>query len=99
VAAGTSTRFSFADVVVLRTMRDLMQSGIPLLRVKRVLNSLRSQLPEDQPLSALHITSDGDSVVVKEEKTVWDPQAEQVHLDFSVQKLAEKIAPIAEARV
>ncbi len=76
-----------------------MQSGIPLRQVKRVLNSLRRQLPEDQPLSALHITSDGDSVVVKEEKTVWDPQTEQVHLDFSVQELAEKIAPIAGAMV
>ena len=76
-----------------------MESGIPLRQVKRVLSSLREQLPEDQALSALHITSDGDSVVVKEEKTVWDPQTEQVHLDFSVQELAEKIAPIAEAMV
>ena len=92
-------RFSFADVILLRTTRDLMQSGIPLRQVKRVLNSLRAQLPEDQPLSALHITSDGDSVVVKEEKTLWDPQTEQVHLDFSVQELAEKIAPIAGAMV
>ncbi len=90
-------RFSFADVILLRTTRDLMESGIPLRRVKSVLRSLRGQLPEDQPLSTLHITSDGDSVVVKEEKTVWDPQTEQVHLDFSVQELAEKIAPIAGA--
>ena len=52
-----------------------MESGIPLRRVKRVLSSLLEQLPEDQPISALHITSDGDSVVVKEEKTVWDDAA------------------------
>ncbi len=37
--------------------------------------------------------------MVKEEKTVWDPQTEQVHLDFSVHELAEKIAPIAGAMV
>ena len=37
--------------------------------------------------------------MVKEEKTVWDPQTGQVHLDFSVQELAEKIAPIAGAMV
>jgi len=92
-------RFSFADIILLRTTRDLMESGVPLRRVKQVLTSLRTQLPEDQPLSALHITSDGDSVVVKEEKTVWDPQTEQVHLDFSVHELAEKIAPIAGAMV
>ena len=92
-------RFSFADIILLRTTRDLMASGIPLRQVKSVLHSLRGQLPEDQALSALHITSDGDSVVVKEEKTVWDPQTGQVHLDFSVQELAEKIAPIAGAMV
>ena len=58
------------NVILLRTTRDLMESGIPLRRVKRVLGSLLEQLPEDQPLGALHITSDGDSVVVKEKKTV-----------------------------
>jgi DNA-binding transcriptional MerR regulator len=31
-------RLSFTDVILLRTTRDLMQSGIPLRRVKRVLN-------------------------------------------------------------
>ena len=92
-------RFSFADIILLRTTRDLMASGVPLRQVKSVLRSLRGQLPEDQALSALHITSDGNSVVVKEEKTVWDPQTGQVHLDFSVQELAEKIAPIAGAMV
>ena len=92
-------RFSFADIILLRTTRDLLASGVPLGRVKRVLGSLRGQLPVDQPLSTLHITSDGDSVVVKDEKTVWDPQTEQVHLDFAVQELAEKIAPIAGAMV
>ena len=68
-------------------------------RVKRILDSLRGQLPEDQPLSTLRIASDGNSVLVKEEETVWDPQTQQVHLDFSVKELAEKIAPIAGAIV
>jgi len=92
-------RFSFADVILLRTTRDLMESGVPLRRVQRVLDSLRGQIPEDQPLSTLHIASDGESVVVRDEKTVWDPQTQQVHLDFSVRELAEKIAPIAGAIV
>ncbi|MCH7891460.1 MAG: MerR family transcriptional regulator, partial [Gemmatimonadetes bacterium] len=48
--AGNQYRFSFADVILLRTTRDLMESGIPLRRVKRVLVSLREQLPEEQPL-------------------------------------------------
>lgn len=37
--------------------------------------------------------------MVRDERTLWDPRTEQVHLDFSVQELAEKIAPIAGAVV
>ena len=44
-------------------------------RVRQVLHALREQLPEGGPLSALHITFDGDTVVVKEERTLWDPQS------------------------
>jgi tetratricopeptide (TPR) repeat protein len=66
-------------------------------RVTKVLQALREQLPEDEPLSALHIASDGDTVVVTEEGSVWDPQSGQVQLDFSVRELAEKVEPIARA--
>ena len=85
-------RFSFADIILLRTTRDLLSAGVPLRRVKRVLRSLRDQLPDDRPLSTLRITSDGDSIVVREEGTLWDPGSGQVQLDFSVGALAEMVA-------
>lgn len=85
-------RFSFADIIILRTTRDLLSSGVPLRRVKRVLRSLRDQLPDDRPLSTLRITSDGDSIVVREEGTLWDPGSGQVQLDFSVGALAKMVA-------
>ena len=90
-------RFSFPDIILLRTTRDLRDAGVSMQRVRRVLHSLREQLPEGELLSALKIASDGDTVVVKEEGTVWDPQSGQVHLDFSVSELAEKVEPIARA--
>ena len=94
---GNAYRFSFSDIILLRTTRDLRDAGVSMQRVGRVLHALREQLPEGEPLSALHITSDGDAVVVKEESTLWDPQSGQVHLDFSVGELAEKVESIARA--
>ena len=94
---GNQYRFSFSDIILLRTMRDLRDAGVSMQRVRQVLHALREQLPEGGPLSALHITSDGDTVVVKEESTLWDPQSGQVHLDFAVRELAEKVEPIARA--
>ena len=90
-------RFSFSDIILLRTTRDLRDAGVSMQRVGGVLHALREKLPKGEPLSALHIMSDGDTVVVKEESTVWDPQSGQVHLDFSVSELAEKVEPIARA--
>lgn len=90
-------RFSFSDIILLRTARDLRDAGVSMRRVGAVLHTLREQLPEGEPLSALHISSDGDSVVVREESTLWDPMSGQVHLDFFVSDLADKVEPIARA--
>ena len=90
-------RFSFSDIILLRTTRDLRDAGVSMQRVRKVLRALREQLPEGESLSALHITSDGDTVVVRDEDALWDPQSGQAHLDFSVRELAEKVAPITQA--
>ena len=92
-------RFSFSDIILLRTTRDLLSAGVPLRRVKRVLRSLRDQLPDDRPLSTLRIISDGNSIVVREEDTLWDPGSGQVQLDFSVRDLADMVAPITPPSV
>ncbi len=87
-------RFSFADIILLRTMRNLREAGISAQRVRRALKVLREQLPSDEPLSALQITPDADTVVVKQEGALWDPQSGQIHLDFSTADAAEKVEPI-----
>lgn len=66
-------------------------------RIGRVLQALRAKLSEGEPLSALHITSDGDTVVVRDQGTLWDPRSGQIHLDFAIRELAEKVRPIAQA--
>ena len=88
-------RFSFQDIVVLRAASELLKARVHPRKVRRALSRLREQLPSGRPLTAVHITTDGDRVVVRDEETVWDPDSGQVVLDFSVAELATRAAPFA----
>ena len=59
-------RFSFQDLIVLRTARALIDAKIPHKRIRRSLENLRRELPESMPLSGLSISAVGDHVVVRE---------------------------------
>jgi tetratricopeptide (TPR) repeat protein len=59
-------RFSFQDLIVLRTARALIDANIPARRIHRSLESLRRELPESVPLSGLSISAVGDHVVVRD---------------------------------
>jgi tetratricopeptide (TPR) repeat protein len=93
-AAG-ELRFGFHDLVVLRTASELTAASIPERKVKRVLRTLREQLPSGRALTALRISADGDRIVVRDGETVWNPESGQSMFDFSIAEIAEKSAPIA----
>jgi tetratricopeptide (TPR) repeat protein len=59
-------RFSFQDLIVLRTARALIDANVPRQRIRRSLESLRRELPESLPLSGLSISAVGDHVVVRD---------------------------------
>jgi tetratricopeptide (TPR) repeat protein len=59
-------RFTFRDLIVLRTARALIDANIPARRIHRSLENLRRELPESMPLSGLSISAVGDHVVVRE---------------------------------
>ena len=59
-------RFSFQDLMVLRTARALIDAKVPARRIRRSLESLRRELPESVPLSGLSISAVGDHVVVRD---------------------------------
>src|SRR5712692_252209 len=80
-------RFSFQDMIVLRTARALIQAKIPAKRIRRSLESLRRELPESVPLSGLSISAVGDHVVVRDGDTRWQADSGQylLGLDVSLQ--------------
>src|SRR5689334_24438795 len=55
-------RFSFQDLLVLRTARALIDAKIPARRIRRSLESLRRELPESLPLSGLSISAIGEQI-------------------------------------
>src|SRR5688500_16558264 len=64
-------RFSFQDLVVLRTAKELVAANIPARRVKATLQRLRAQLPNGRPLAEVRIAADGERVVVQDGGMLW----------------------------
>jgi tetratricopeptide (TPR) repeat protein len=88
-------RFSFQDLVVLRTAKGLVASRIPTGRIRRALKRLRAELPRGRSLAELRIAAEGDRIVVSDGGTTWSPESGQVQLDFAVSELATRAAPMA----
>jgi tetratricopeptide (TPR) repeat protein len=88
-------RFSFQDLVLLRTAKDLSEARIAPRRIRRALRALIRQLPAGRSLSGIRISSEGDRVVVRDGSAAWNPESGQLLLDFHVAELAEQAAPVA----
>jgi tetratricopeptide (TPR) repeat protein len=87
-------RFSFQDVVLLRTAHRLQAAKIPPRRIVKALASLRQQLPEQLPLSGLRISAVGNDIAVQEGGMQWDAESRQLLLDFEVAPAAGTVALI-----
>ena len=88
-------RYSFHDLVLLRTAKELIDAQIPSRKVSRALKKLKAQLPSGRPLAAVRIAAVGDRIVVRDGGTLWNPDSGQALFDFSVSELETKVAPFA----
>jgi DNA-binding transcriptional MerR regulator len=77
-------RFSFRDLIVLRTARALIEAKVPRRRIHQSLEDLRRHLPETVPLSGLSICAVGERVVVRDGKTRWQADNGQYLLGLDV---------------
>ena len=88
-------RFSFQDLVLLRTAQGLVGARIAQRRVRTALRKLKDQLPEGRTLRDVHIRAEGDRIVVADGSRAWSAEDGQVLFDFETAELARKIAPFA----
>lgn len=77
-------RFSFQDMVLLRTAEGLQAAEIPPRRIARSLKKLREALPPSLPLAGLRIAALGNDVVVREGGRPWQADSGQMLFDFEV---------------
>jgi len=77
-------RFSFQDVVLLRTAYSLQAANIPPRKILRSLQRLKATLPEELPLSGLRIAAVGSEIAVREGDKHWNAESGQLLMDFEV---------------
>ena len=75
-------RFSFQDLIVLRTAQALVAANVPAKHITRSVRELRRHLPHEMPLSGLSICAVADRVVVKEGARRWQAETGQYLLAF-----------------
>lgn len=92
---GRNYRFSFQDLVLLRTARSLLQQKVPGRRVRRALRELTKQLPEGRPPSGVKVYADGGNVAVRYGSTAWHPDSKQMVFLFEVDQLARDARVLA----
>jgi len=89
--SGRQFRFTFQDLLLLKTTKGLLDSRVPAKRIRRLLASLKRQLPDDRQLSSLTIYADGRRVVAWDGSARWQPDSGQFLFNFEVNRVAEQV--------
>jgi len=85
-------RFTFQDVVLMRTAHALQEADIPTPRILRSLKRLRETLPAELPLSGLRISAVGDRVAVREGDARWELESGQLVMEFEIAQTTGGVA-------
>lgn len=75
-------RFTFQDLVLLRTAAGLLTDQVPLRRIKQALESVARELPQGRPLSGVRMRSEGRRIVAEDDATRWEPATGQLLLEL-----------------
>lgn len=87
--------YSFRDLIAVKVAKGLLDGGLPLRRVRRQLESLRTTLPRvAAPLHDLRIRCENDRVVVDAVAHRFEADSGQLVLDFEVSTLRDQAAEV-----
>lgn len=95
---GRGYRFSFRDVVLLRSAHELRANGVPTRRLLRSLRVLKEELPPEAPMAGLRIVAAGDRLAVRMEGAQWEPESGQMVMDFAVSSATGAVSFIPQRR-
>src|SRR5713101_893036 len=88
--------YDFRDLIGLRTVKQLVEEGVPANRLRRALAALREKLINPQAsLSELRVLSDGKDILVERGGARLEPLSGQFALNFEISELDQKVRVIA----
>ncbi len=88
--------YDFGHLIGLRTVKQLVEKGVPANRLRRALAALREKLAQvHAPLAELRVLSDGKDIVVERGGARLEPLSGQFVLNFETRELDERVRVIA----
>jgi tetratricopeptide (TPR) repeat protein len=88
--------YDFRDLIGLRTVKQLLENGVPANRLQRAVDALREKLAKVQaPLAELRVLSDGKDVVVERDGAQFEPLSGQFVMNFEIREIGERVRVIA----
>ncbi len=88
--------YDFRDLIGLRTVKQLVEEGVPANRLRRALAALHEKLSQAHaPLSELRVLSDGKDILVERGGARLEPLSGQFALNFETRELGERVRVIA----
>jgi tetratricopeptide (TPR) repeat protein len=94
---GNALRFTFRDIVLLRTAVELQAARIAPRKILSALRKLRSSLPAELPLTGLRITAVGNDVTVRDGRSQWQAESGQLVMDFELAPAQGSVAFLRHA--
>ena len=84
--------YDFRDLIGLRTVKQLVEEGVPASKLRRALAALREKLSHaDAPLAELRVLSDGKDILVERGGARLEPLSGQFALNFETSELDQKV--------
>jgi tetratricopeptide (TPR) repeat protein len=83
--------FTFQDLLLLKTTKGLLGARVPLQRIRRILHSLKKQLPKEQEIWNVTVYADGKRVVVWNGAARWQPDSGQFLFNFAAKEVAHRV--------
>ncbi|WP_250537060.1 tetratricopeptide repeat protein [Caballeronia sp. AZ10_KS36] len=92
-------RFTFQDIVMLRTAHALRVAGVSPMKIVRALDHLRKSWGREGSLTGVRIAAVGDRVAVRDEASrQWDAETGQLLLDFEEAQASGNVASMRGPR-
>jgi tetratricopeptide (TPR) repeat protein len=92
---GERRLYGFRDLIAVKVAKGLLDGGLPLRRVRRQLEALRTSLPRvTAPLHDLRIRCEHDRVIVDQVAHRFEAGSGQLVLDFEVSSLRDAAARV-----